>query len=288
LTELQAEQKIEEVLVANGLVTHAQVDVAVKERKSNPITIVGAIVHPMVYQMDRQVTLLEALAEAGGISADAGNTLIVTRPEAPPAADPNEPPAIGDESLSGPAEKAAIEKDSPTNSAPSEKESNGTTSLPSSQEEPPAISNLITVNLNELLETGDARNNILLQAGDIITVPHAGVVYALGAVSRPGGFVVTGDRQQLTTLKVLALAGGVSRTASLSRAVLVRKDAQGKQTEVMVDLKKVMRRETEDIPMRPSDVLYVPDSGTKQVLLKALEVGIGVGTAAAIFRVAYH
>ena len=124
--------------------------------------------------------------------------------------------------------------------------------------------------------------------GDIITVPHAGIVYALGAVNRAGGFVVTGDRAQMTTLKVLALAGGVSRTASLSRAVLVRKDAQGKQTEVMVDLKKVMRRETEDVPMRPSDVLYIPDSGTKQVLIKALEVGVGIGTAAAIFRVAYH
>ena len=134
LTELQAEQKIEEVLVANGLVTHAQVNVAVKERKSNPITIVGAVVHPMVYQMDRQVTLLDALAEAGGISPDAGNTLIVTRPEAPPAADANEPPAIGDESLSGSAEKAASEKDSPTNSASSEKESNGTSSSSSQGE----------------------------------------------------------------------------------------------------------------------------------------------------------
>jgi polysaccharide export outer membrane protein len=288
LTELQAEQKIEEVLVANGLVTHAQVDVAVKERKSNPITIVGAVAHPMVYQMDRQVTLLEALAEAGGISPDAGNTLIVTRPEAPPAPDANEPPAIGDESTSSSAEKATSEKNSPANSASSEKEPNGTASPSAPQAEPPAISNLITVNLNDLLETGDARNNILLQAGDIITVPHAGVVYALGAVGRPGGFVVTGDRQQLTTLKVLALAGGVSRTASPSHAVLVRKDAQGKQTEVLVDLKKVMRRETEDIPMRASDVLYVPDSGTKQVLLKALEVGVGIGSAAAIFRVAYR
>ena len=56
----------------------------------------------------------------------------------------------------------------------------------------------------------------------------------------------------------------------------------------MVDLKKVMRRETEDIPMLPSDVLYVPDSATKQVLLKALEVGIAVGTATTIFRVGYR
>jgi protein involved in polysaccharide export with SLBB domain len=96
--------------------------------------------------------------------------------------------------------------------------------------------------------------------------------------------VVTSDRQQLTTLKVLALAGGINRTASLSRAVLIRKDATGKQSEVMVDLKKVMHREQEDVPMRPSDVLYIPDNTTKQVLLKALEVATSVGTAAAVFR----
>ena len=66
LTETQAEQKIAEVLQANGLVTHPEVSVAVKERKSKPITVVGAVPHPMVYQAERPITLLEVLAEAGG------------------------------------------------------------------------------------------------------------------------------------------------------------------------------------------------------------------------------
>src|ERR1700676_2172559 len=43
LTEIQAEQKIVEVLAANGLVSHAEVSVTVKERKSKPITVVGAV-----------------------------------------------------------------------------------------------------------------------------------------------------------------------------------------------------------------------------------------------------
>src|SRR5271157_195311 len=79
LTELQAEQKIAEVLEANGLVSHPEVGVLVKEHKSRPITIVGAIVHPMVYEAERSVTLLEALAEAGGVSGDAGDTIIISR-----------------------------------------------------------------------------------------------------------------------------------------------------------------------------------------------------------------
>src|SRR5437899_2009538 len=81
LTEIQVEQKIAEVLEANGLVSHPQVTVSAKEKKSKPITIVGAVAHPMVYQVDRPVTLLEVLAEAGGIANDAGDLLIVTRPE---------------------------------------------------------------------------------------------------------------------------------------------------------------------------------------------------------------
>src|SRR3984893_18405386 len=82
LTELQAELKIAEVLEANGLVSHPPVSVVVKEKKSKPITVVGAVGRPMVYQADRQVTLIEVLAEAGGISSDAGDTVIITRVEA--------------------------------------------------------------------------------------------------------------------------------------------------------------------------------------------------------------
>src|ERR1700732_3632305 len=85
LTETQAQLKIAEVLEANGLVSHPDVSVTVKEHKSKPITIVGAVPHPMVYQADRQVSLIEVLAEAGGISNDAGNTVIISRLEADPA-----------------------------------------------------------------------------------------------------------------------------------------------------------------------------------------------------------
>ena len=46
LTEIQAEQKIAEVLESNGLVTHPEVGVVVKEHRSRPITIVGAVVPP--------------------------------------------------------------------------------------------------------------------------------------------------------------------------------------------------------------------------------------------------
>jgi polysaccharide export outer membrane protein len=150
------------------------------------------------------------------------------------------------------------------------------------------LNNTITINLNELMESGDATNNIILQAGDIVTVPHAGIVYVLGAVGRPGGFVLANDRAQMTTLKVLALAGGLSRTAKKDRAVIIRKDTQGQQHEVAVDLAKVMERQSEDVQLQPSDILFVPDSAAKQAMLRALEFGIALGSGVALYRVAYH
>jgi polysaccharide export outer membrane protein len=275
LTELQAELKIAEVLEANGLVSHPEVSVVVKEKKSKPITVVGAVVRPMVYQADRQVTLLDVLAEVGGISGDAGDSVIISRAETDLSDDVSTPPAITQKDTA-PSPTASQSPAAPAAVVP------GTTSDP--QSVPPPLSNTITVNLNQILETGNVSNNIVLMPGDIVTVPHAGIVYALGAVSRPGGFAVSNDRGQLTTLKLLALAGGLDRAAKSDRAVIVRKDASGQQREVEIDLKKVMKFEAEDVRLLPSDILYVPKSPAKQALIKTAELSLAIGTGVVIYR----
>lgn len=287
LTEVQTEQKIAEVLEANGLVSHPQVSVSVKERKSKPITVVGAVPHPMVYQADRPVTILEVLAEAGGIANDAGDTVIVTRPSQELSTDSSEPPAIGP---GDPTPTATLKESSQTGTAPAESAaSTGSASnISSGPNEPPSLRNTITINLNELMESGDAVNNIILQAGDIVTVPHAGIAYILGAVNKPGGYVMANDRSQMSALKILALSGGLSRTAKKDRAVIIRKDSQGQQHEVAVDLKRVLERTSEDVLLQPSDILYVPDSASKQVMYRALELGLALGAGVALYRVAYH
>ncbi|GAC1633021.1 MAG: hypothetical protein NVS9B14_07060 [Candidatus Acidiferrum sp.] len=286
LTEMQLQQKIAEVLEANGLVSHPQVTVSVKEKKSKPITLVGAVVRPMVYEVDRPITVLEALAQAGGIAPDAGDSVIIMRPDQASVESSGEPPEITAEDVAGTPAPAASNASS--NPAAGSVAANSKQANPpaTSGAEPPPLGNTITVNLNELLETGDARNNVMLQGGDIVTVPHAGIVYVLGAVARPGGFLVANDREQLSTLKALALAGGMNATARKHQAVIIRKDAAGQQHQVIVDLAKVLKQETEDVRLQPSDVLYVPQSGSRTALLRAAEIGLGIGTAVAIFRVA--
>jgi polysaccharide export outer membrane protein len=310
LTELQVQQKVSEILEANGLVSHPQVLVSVKEKRSKPIAIVGAVAHPMVFQADRPVTLIEVLAEVGGIANDAGDTVIITRSDTSQAsAGDAEPPEIGPEdpvpatnpsseekaAPPGSAETAQAAKPAPSaaDSIPGQAPAAASSAQPSAgTATPPAIGapeatpppTTITVNLSEILERGDTQNNIPLRAGDVVTVPHAGIVYALGAVARPGGFVANNDRAQLSTLKVLALAGGTTRVAQKDRAVIIRKDAAGKQTEIAVDLGKIVKRETEDVRLLPSDILYVPSSGTRAALIRATEVAAAVATAILIYR----
>ena len=306
LTEIQAAQKIAEVLEADGLVSHPDVTVTVKERKNKPITVVGAVLRPLVYEADRQVTLLEVLAQAGGLANDAGDEVIVTRPVQQMSFDEPEPTA------SGPADNAAAKpqgvkanaeaavRAGPSPAAQPKSTTAEPPELPAPNPSPAkfgsaeagapssAGTETITINLYQLMEAGDIKNNIVLEAGDVVTVPHAGIVYVLGAVTRPGGFVLQNDREQLNTLKILALAGGFTRTAKSERAVIIRKDAQGQQHVVQLDLKKILHRQAEDVQLQPSDILYVPDSTAKQAALRALEFGVALGSALALYRIAYQ
>jgi hypothetical protein len=257
----------------------------------------------MVYQADSDVTLLEVLASAGGIANDAGDTIIVTRPRAAlfipiAGSEPIVESAPGTTSLASEATTTTDDKEQPLTATPpafpSAPQVDKTPPPPgvadsSSQTQTPALlSNIISINLNELLEKGDMQNNIPLQPGDVVTVPHGGIVYVLGAVTRPGGFVITNDRTQLTTLKILALAGGQTRFAKLDHAVIVRKDDQGKQTATDVDLKKIIHLQEEDLPLRASDILYIPDNKTKEVAYQLVMSAINIGTSVAIYRVGYQ
>jgi polysaccharide biosynthesis/export protein len=287
LTEAQAAQKITEVLEADGLVSHPDVLVIVKEKRSNPITVIGAVAHPMVYEADGPTTLLEVLAEAGGIAPDAGDKVIITRPDPSVEDSKDTPPEIGANDVVPPPASAT----NPTSASQPDRAQTAFASQNaqvSSSTEPPPLGNTITVNLSQLIESGDSTDNIMLRGGDIVTVPHAGIVYALGAVTRPGGFVATNDRSQLTTLKLLALAGGLRNTAKKDHAVIIRKDSSGQQHEVPVNLAKIIDHREEDVTLRPSDILYVPESTGKAALIRVAEIGLAIGTAVAIYRVAYH
>lgn len=60
-------------------INEPDVMVAVLETRSQPVSVIGAVMQPGVRQLDGRKTLLQVLLSAGGASADAGPTLTLTR-----------------------------------------------------------------------------------------------------------------------------------------------------------------------------------------------------------------
>jgi polysaccharide export outer membrane protein len=84
LTPPQVTTKIKSALETQDVLADPVVTVFVAEYRSRPVSVIGAVVHPLTFQATGTTTLLDAIALAGGLSADAGTNIIVTRKHASP------------------------------------------------------------------------------------------------------------------------------------------------------------------------------------------------------------
>ena len=76
------EKAISAELVKEGILVDPVVTVSVVEYRSRPISVVGAVNRPLTFQAEGEVTLLDAIARAGGFSKDAGAEILVGRTQA--------------------------------------------------------------------------------------------------------------------------------------------------------------------------------------------------------------
>lgn len=144
---------------------------------------------------------------------------------------------------------------------------------------PPMPAQTFTINMADLLESGDARFDIPLVGGDVVTVPRAGIIYVVGAVQKPGAFLLQNDLDHMTMLKMLSLAGGTTNTAKAKKTVILRKNPDtGQRDEVPVDLSKIMHLKSKDVQLEANDILFVPDSNGLKALHRAGDVGIALTT----------
>ena len=128
----------------------------------------------------------------------------------------------------------------------------------------------------------DTQTNVEITPGDTIIVSRAGIVYVVGDVARPSGFMI--EDNTLTVLKVLALAGGGTRTASLNGSKILRQTPTGVQ-EIPVQLQKVLRAKAPDIAMVKGDILFVPGSAAKAVAYRGAEAAASLTSALAIIAI---
>ena len=99
--------------------------------------------------------------------------------------------------------------------------------------------------------------------GDAISVSKAPIVYVMGEVNKPGGYVLDdssnseNSSQRLTVMRVIALASGPGQGASLNKSRIIRRTANGMQ-ELPIPLKQIMAGKAPDPPLQAEDIVYVP------------------------------
>jgi polysaccharide biosynthesis/export protein len=197
--------------IANRLrdryVQNPQVSIFITQFNSQKVSLLGAVTTPASYPLSGQRRLLQVLAEAGSLSAEAGRTLYVFR------------------------------------------------------QTEDGRSARLTVPLNELLLQGDPRWNVLLKAGDVISVPpeQAIAVSILGAVGSPGVHKLPVG-EEATLLKAIALAGGLNDRASKKGVQIKRRENDGTETVIRVNLGDVLSGKTPDVILHEGDVVVVKES----------------------------
>lgn len=116
------------------------------------------------------------------------------------------------------------------------------------------------VRVSALMESRDSALNIPVYPGDVVKVNRQGVIYVTGDVQKPGAYAIQGARR--TALHALALSEGLTPTSS-KKAMVLRTGAGGQRDVVEVDLDKLMKGKSPDVPLQADDVLFVPKSGAK-------------------------
>ena len=122
-------------------------------------------------------------------------------------------------------------------------------------------------------------NNVQVYPGDTIIVRKADIVYVVGDVARPSGFVM--ERGGLTVLQAVALAGGTTQTAKLNGVQIIRKTESG-NVGTPIELKKILQAKAPDISMQPDDILFVPSSIGKAAAKRAVDAAVQIATFTAI------
>ncbi|WP_158823665.1 polysaccharide biosynthesis/export family protein [Granulicella sp. S156] len=121
----------------------------------------------------------------------------------------------------------------------------------------------------------------MVYPGDTVIVPEAAVVYVLGDVSKPGGYPINTNDSKMTVLQAIALAGYANHTAAVGRSKLVRKTPTGVE-QIDLPVGAMEKGKTKDIALLPDDVVYVPFSALRNVMVNGSSI-LASATSAAIY-----
>ena len=218
------------------------VSILVADYHSQPVLILGAVTSPGVRQIRGNKTLFEVISESGGLSANAGSSINITR-----------------------------------------REEWGKIPLPNAHESSDRAFTTAEVNIRSVMDAKNPQENIPIKPNDIITVPKAQMVYVLGSVKRPGGFVLS-ERPNLSVMEALAMAEGLDSSARATKARILRPDPITRaRSEIPINVKKIMNGDGADAPLLANDILFIPRNTGKAISNRAIDSMVALGTGLVIY-----
>jgi polysaccharide export outer membrane protein len=211
-----------------------QIDVFVKDYKSVPVAVIGAVTQPGRFQLQRRIRLYELLSQAGGASGNSGTKINIYRSReynfCSQKAVAAQPPASAVETTASakPAEEAQ----------------------------------LITLNLRDVM-MGTAETNIFIEPGDIVNVPDADQIFLVGGVMKPGAIPM---RQTMRLSEAIGMAGGFFTDVNKKKITISRQIAGSTAREIRtVNYDDIEKKKAEDLILQASDLIDIPASAAKGV-----------------------
>jgi polysaccharide export outer membrane protein len=118
---------------------------------------------------------------------------------------------------------------------------------------------VIRIDLPGLLKGGNQISNLLLTDKDHLYFPSAEPFFIIGQVEKPGSYLYR--EHEITIVEAISMAGGFTRIASRNRTRILRmEDGVEKIIEVRVDQITDSGKKTQDIIIKPGDVIVIPES----------------------------
>ena len=146
--------------------------------------------------------------------------------------------------------------------------------------------NTETIPVRKLIDHADPSLNVMLHGGEEVLVPEALKIYVVGNVKKPGAYPIKND-EETTILQLLALSEGLT-PYSAKVAYVYRRAPGGTKTEVPVELAKIMKRKSPDVPLQANDILYIPDNKGQRLTAQTIDRLAGLGTATATDYIIWH
>jgi polysaccharide export outer membrane protein len=120
-----------------------------------------------------------------------------------------------------------------------------------------------------------------VRPGDTVVVPRTGIVYVLGGVYHPGGYIMQEDGT-LNVAEALALSGGTVLTAKTNGLRVVRRNKDGSIVDYALSYDGIAKGAQSPLELRAQDIVYVPMSKLKSAFTDATGI-ISAAASASIY-----